>query len=71
MAFIKTIPPEEATGKLKELYDVAGPAWANLSLRPEAALALRSLAMALRSTMDPRHFRLAYFVAAKSGRCTI
>ena len=24
MVFIRTIPPEQATGKLKELYDVTG-----------------------------------------------
>lgn len=58
MTFIRTIPPEEATGKLRQLYDEGGPVWENLSLRPDAALALRSLIQALRSTMEPRHFEL-------------
>jgi uncharacterized peroxidase-related enzyme len=72
MAFIRTVPPEEATGKLKELYDqdlnsygyVANHTRA-LSLRPEVLAAWRALLAAIRSNMDPRLYELATLAAAK------
>ena len=77
MAFIRTIPPDEATGALKELYlqDVRkqgfvpnySQAW---SLRPEVLAAWRQLLTAIRAKMDPRRYELATLVAAARLRCT-
>jgi len=77
MAFIRTIPADEATGALKELYrqDVRkhgfvpnySQAW---SLRPEVLAAWRQLLTAIRAKMDPRRYELATLVAAARLRCT-
>jgi hypothetical protein len=75
--FIHTIPPEEATGKLRELYDEDKQAHGRaigatkvLSLRPDASAAWRALDRAVRSTMKPRHYELATIAAASRVRCT-
>lgn len=81
MSFIRTIRPEEATGKLRELYDevlkAEGPVaefTMRLGLRPEAAAAFwafhNELGSALESTMKPRNSALAGFVAALRLRCS-
>jgi len=81
MTFLRTIPPEEATGKLRELYDEVlkadgsvGAWWRTIGLRPEAAAALRAfgkeLRSALKSTMTPRNYALAGFVAGLRLRCS-
>lgn len=77
MAFIRTVPPEEATGALKELYeqDIGkhgfvpnySRAW---SLRPEVLAAWRQLLGAIRSKMDARRYELATLIAASRLRCT-
>jgi len=77
MAFIETIPPERAAGKLAELYeeDVKkhgfvpnySQAW---SLRPEALRAWRRLLAAIRSNMDDRRYELITVLAAARLRCT-
>jgi hypothetical protein len=75
--FFRTVPPEEATGKLRELYDedvrlhgrVRG-STEMLSLRPEVSAAWRSMDAALQSTMDPRHYELATLAASTSVSCS-
>ena len=71
MAFIHTIPPEEATGKVRELYEMdlknsggVSTVTQAMSLRPEVLEAWRSLQAAIRSNMDPRRFELATVAAA-------
>ncbi len=78
MAFIHTVQPEEATGKVRELYDEdvqqAGYVRTTtqaLSLRPEALLAWRRLNGAVQSTMDPRHYELATIAAASRLHCSL
>lgn len=73
MAFIRTVPPEEATGTLEELYDgdrktfgYAANHTQSLSLRPEAVKAFRTLNKTIKSNMDPRRFELATLAAAKA-----
>ena len=81
MTFLRTIPPEEATGKLRELFDEVlkadGPVaefTRALGLRPEAAAAFwafhKKLTSALESTMKPRNSALAGFVAGLRLRCS-
>ena len=77
MAFIKTIPPEEAEGLLAELYkaDVGkhgfvpnySRAW---SLRPDVLAGWRTLLAAIRSHMDARRYELVTLIAAARLRCT-
>ncbi len=77
MAFIHTIPPEEATGTLKEHYDrdlksdgyVSNTTRA-LSLRPDVFSAWRSLSRAIRANMDVRRYELVTVIAASRLRCT-
>jgi hypothetical protein len=77
MSFIQTIPPEEATGKVKELYDadlknlgyVANYTRA-LSLRPEVLAAYRNLSTAIRANMDLRRYELVTIAAASRLRCS-
>ncbi len=77
MASIQTIPPAEATGKLRELYDddlksqgyVANYTQA-MSLRPEVIAAWRTLISAIRSKMRLRRYELVTFAAASALRCT-
>ncbi len=77
MAFIHTIPPEEAAGTVKELYDqdlqhngyVANYTRA-FSLRPEVFLAWRTLNRAIRANMDLRRYELVTVLTASRLRCT-
>jgi len=78
MAFIHTIPPEEATGKVRELYEMdlknsgrVSTATQAMSLRPEVLEAWRSLQAAIRSNMDPRRFELATVAAASRLQCSL
>ena len=78
MAFIRTIPPEEATGKVRELYEMdlknsgrVSTATQAMSLRPEVLEAWRSLQAAIRSNMDPRRFELATVAAASRLQCSL
>ena len=77
MPFIRTVPPEEATGKLKEIYDEQEnklgyiPNYHKLfSLRPEASMAWRNLQTTIRSRMRLRLFELVTFAAALALKCT-
>ncbi len=77
MAYICTIPLEESTGKLRELYDediktygyARSPTEA-LSLRPEAIAACQNLLSTTRSPMNPRHYELLTVVAASRLNCS-
>ena len=78
MAFIHTIPPEEATGKVRELYEMdlknsgrVSTATQAMSLRPEVLEAWRSLQAAIRLNMDPRRFELATVAAASRLQCSL
>ena len=77
MAFIKTIPPEEADGLLAELYAAdlkkhgIVPNYSRVwSLRPEALAAWRTLLAAIRSQMDARRYELVTLIAAARLQCT-
>jgi hypothetical protein len=77
MAFIHTVTPEEADGKLKEIYDheidvqgyIANGTMA-LSLRPEVFIAWENLFKAIRSKMRLRRFELVTIAAASALHCT-
>ncbi len=77
MPYIHTIPPEESTGKLRELYDediknygyARSPTEA-LSLRPEAIADWRSLLRTTQSPMNARHYELLTVVAASRLNCS-
>lgn len=77
MAFIKTIPPEEATGTLRELYDYdvknlgyVANYTSVLSFHPEIMVAWRNLSREIRSRMDVRRYELITIIAAAALRCT-
>jgi len=74
--FVRTIPPEEATGLLKELYDRDlgkhgfVPDWSRaFSLAPEVLAAWRQLHSAIRSRMDRRRYELVTLIAASRLKC--
>lgn len=77
VTFIRTIPPEEATGLLKELYDydqkslgfVANYTRA-LSLHPEIMAAWRNLTRQIRIRMDDRRYEVITLAASAALRCT-
>jgi len=77
MAFIKTIPVEEAEGKLSELYqqDIKSKGYvANhtsaFSLHPEVYQAWLDLIGAIRSRMRLRRYELVTLAAAQVLKCT-
>jgi hypothetical protein len=77
MAFIRTIPPEEATGALAELYSAAvqnGGSVDNgmqaFSLRPAAYAAWEKLIVSIRSNMDLRRYELVTIAASTKLRCS-
>ncbi len=77
MAFIRTIPPEEATGSLKEIYDdeiktlgYVASGTRTLSLRPEAFNAWEHLIKTIRSRMRLRRYELVTLAAASALHCT-
>jgi len=77
MTYIQTVPPEEATGKLRELYhqDIAANGYvANytqaMSLRPEVITAWRGFLGAIRGNMDLRRYELVTVAVASALRCT-
>ena len=77
MAFIDTIPPEDASGTLRDLYDQDLKAVGHvrnltrdMSLRPEVIVALRDLLGAIRSNIDPRRYELVTVAAASALRCS-
>jgi hypothetical protein len=77
MPFIHTIPPEEATGALAELYaaEVQGGGTVDngmlaFSLRPLAYAAWENLIVSIRSRMDSRRYELVTIAAATKLRCS-
>jgi hypothetical protein len=77
MTFIRTIPPDEAVGALRDLYDSdlkSGGVVANhtraLSLRPDVTAAWRILSRAIRTHMDPRRYELVTTVVAARLQCS-
>ncbi len=77
MNFIRTVPAEQATDKLQELYNsdlqnlgyIANSTKA-MSLRPDVIASWRNLIGTIRSKMRLRHFELVTFAAASALRCT-
>lgn len=77
MAYIRTVPPEAATGLLAELYEKDRatygfvPPWSRAtSLRPEATAAWRNLISTISSQMDLRRYELVTIAAATRLRCS-
>ena len=77
MAFIHTIPPDEVSGKLKEMYDAELQADGRIdnglqafSLRPAAYVAWENLIVSIRSNMDLRRYELVTIAAAGKLRCS-
>ena len=77
MPFTRTVPPEDATGTLKEIYDEQIKKLGYIpnyhktfSLRPEASLAWRNLQSTIRSKMRLRRFEMVTFAAALALKCT-
>lgn len=75
--FLRTVPLEEATGSLKDLYEKDLKAHGRLrgatemlSLRPAVLAAWNTLDGALRSTMTPRQYELATIAASTSVGCS-
>ena len=78
MPFIRTIPPEHATGMLKDMYEAdraAGGQRARIiegwSLRADVLAAWNALIAAVASHMDVRRFELVTLVAASRVKCTV
>jgi uncharacterized peroxidase-related enzyme len=77
MAFIKTVPADQAEGKLLEIYQedlktkgyVANHTSA-FSLRPEVYRAWQNLLGSIRSSMRLRRFELVTLAAAHALKCT-
>ena len=77
MTYIVTIPPDEATGALKEVYDaelrtsgVVDNGVRAFSLRPAAFVAWQHLRAGIQSNMDPRRYELVTLAAATSLQCS-
>lgn len=77
MAYVRTIPENQATGKLKEIYDadVASMGYVPnytkaVSLRPAILDAYRKLGAAIRAGMDLRRYEVVTTVVAAHLRCT-
>lgn len=77
MAFIRTVPPDQAEGKLKEIYDhelqslgYVASGTISLSLRPEALEAWEHLLKTIRSKMRLRRYELVTIAAASALHCT-
>ena len=77
MSFIQTIPEDQATGVLREIYDedLKGQGYvANhtkvMSLRPETIRAWRNLVATIRPKMRLRRYELVTIAAASAQRCT-
>jgi uncharacterized peroxidase-related enzyme len=77
MTFIQTIPPDEASGPLKEMYDaelVSNGVVENgvraFSLRPFVFTAWKQLRDTVQSNMDLRRYELVTLAAAASLRCS-
>jgi hypothetical protein len=77
MAFIRTIPPEEAGEKLNEIYQgeiqekgYIANGTKTLSLRPDVFEAWQNLLKTIRSKMRLRRYELVTIAAASALHCT-
>lgn len=77
MSFLHTIPPEQATGALKEIYDEQIKKLGYIpnyhktfGLRPEVSLAWRNLQNTIRKNMRLRRFELVTLASALALKCT-
>jgi uncharacterized peroxidase-related enzyme len=77
MAYIRTIPPEEAEGTLKEIYDkelssqgFIANGTVTFSLHPDVFLAWQNLLKAIHSKMRLRRFELVTLATASALHCT-
>ncbi len=77
MAYIDSVPEDEATGKLRELYedDRQGLGYVPnytraMSLHPEVNAAWRELSKAIRAHMRLRRYELVTFASALALKCT-
>jgi uncharacterized peroxidase-related enzyme len=73
MTFIQLVPPDEATGKVADMYDADRSASGDVpnstqafSLRPDIYAAWLQLGGALKAGMDLRRYELATLAAARS-----
>jgi RNA:NAD 2'-phosphotransferase (TPT1/KptA family) len=76
VAYVRTIPPDEATGQAKEIYEADMKRYGYLpnhtqalSLRPAAIIAFRQLIGAIREHQDQRRYELITTFAASRLRC--
>jgi hypothetical protein len=74
--YVKSVPVEDATGALKEIYDRDTKTYGHvpdhtlaMSLRPKVIAAWRQLSAAIRENLDQRRFELITTVAAAKLRC--
>jgi hypothetical protein len=77
MAFIRTVPLEQASGILKQFYEddlqqdgYIGNTTRAFSLRPEALSAILGVSREIKRRMDLRRYELVTIVAAARLRCT-
>jgi hypothetical protein len=77
MSFINEIPPEQATGAVREAYEDDLKALGYIAnytkvfaLRPQVRAAWGSLIQAIRSTMDQRRYELITLASASQLRCS-
>jgi hypothetical protein len=76
VAHVRTIPPEAATGKIREIYEADIKTYGHvpnhtlaLSLRPAAIAAYRQLIGAIREHQDQRRYELITTFVASRLRC--
>ena len=77
MAFVRTVPEEQAAGLLREMYEADRSTYGYvpnftkaLSLRPAMLAAYRELAKAIRAGMDLRRYELITVAVAARLRCS-
>jgi len=77
MAYVRTIPVDQAEGEVKEIYDAdlkTSGAVQNyvraLSLRPDILKGYRGLSAAIRSHLDLRRYELITVAVAARLRCS-
>lgn len=77
MAYIRTVPVDQAQGAIKEVYDAEMKAQGmvqnftqSLSLRPDILRAYRGLSGAIRAHLDLRRYELITTVVAARLRCS-
>ena len=78
MPFLRSIPPDEATGTLKEMYEEDRASGGRLesvielwSLRPEVFTAWNAMLDTIIAPMDRRRYLLVTLIAASRVKCSI